>query len=171
MCVTLVTETFLLLQAQTNANDSMEKWFMQSVGRKWAGWKREAKQEGYLRYDNDADRVTHKPERVTEQQWRCLVYHWSLPKVQVFKFLYSEYVYHFLIYLKKDVFNFCFNRPRVLKTSEFGVTRHYYTRLVGRHIMCFTQRFKGDFINLFYFLSMRLYWVLIWYFCINELDW
>ena len=90
-------ETFLLLQAQTTANDSMEKWIMQSVGRKWAGWKHEAKHEGYPRYDNDVGRIAHKPERVTEKQWRCLVYHWSIPEVQVFTFLYLEYVFPFKI--------------------------------------------------------------------------
>lgn len=28
-------------------------------------------------YDNDADILAHKPSRVTEEQWQCLVYYWN----------------------------------------------------------------------------------------------
>ncbi|KAI8555738.1 hypothetical protein RHMOL_Rhmol05G0198300 [Rhododendron molle] len=63
------------IKAHTDANDSMERCFMQSLGRKWQGWKCEAKKEGYTPYDNDADIIAHRPSRVTEEHWRCLVYY------------------------------------------------------------------------------------------------
>ncbi|XP_058223401.1 uncharacterized protein LOC131333086 [Rhododendron vialii] len=63
--------------AHTDADDSMERWFMQSLGRKWQGWKCEAKKQGYTPYNNDADRIAHRHSRVMEEQWRCLVYYWN----------------------------------------------------------------------------------------------
>ncbi|KAH7834529.1 hypothetical protein Vadar_017051 [Vaccinium darrowii] len=68
------------IKAHTTADDSMERWYMQSLGKKWQGWKSEAKKQGYKPYDNDADRLAHRPNRVTEEQWRCLVYYWSHDK-------------------------------------------------------------------------------------------
>ncbi|KAG5548104.1 hypothetical protein RHGRI_013710 [Rhododendron griersonianum] len=65
------------IKAHTDANDSLERWFMQSLGRKWQGWKCDAKKQGYTPYNNDADRIAHRPSRVTEEQWRCLVYYWN----------------------------------------------------------------------------------------------
>ncbi|XP_058224933.1 uncharacterized protein LOC131334080 [Rhododendron vialii] len=65
------------IKAHTDANDSMERWFMQSLGRKWQGWKCEAKKQGYTPYNNDADRIAHRPSRVTEEQWWCLMYYWN----------------------------------------------------------------------------------------------
>ncbi|KAL7164025.1 hypothetical protein ACSBR2_040017 [Camellia fascicularis] len=35
---------------------------------------------GYTPFDNDADRLTHRPERVHEHQWRSLVYYWCTQK-------------------------------------------------------------------------------------------
>ncbi|KAG5557188.1 hypothetical protein RHGRI_007457 [Rhododendron griersonianum] len=65
------------IKAHKDADDSMERWFIQSLGRKWQGWKCEAKRQGYMPYDNDADILAHKPSRVTEEQWQCLVYYWN----------------------------------------------------------------------------------------------
>ncbi|KAH7838456.1 hypothetical protein Vadar_026622 [Vaccinium darrowii] len=60
------------IKAHTTADDSVERWYMQSLGKKWQGWKSEAKKQGYKPYDNDANRLAHRPNRVTEEQWRCL---------------------------------------------------------------------------------------------------
>ena len=128
---------------------------MQSIGKKWSCWKHEAKNEGYMRYDNDANRLAHRPERVTEHQWRCLVYHWSTPEVQVLKYFCIYIIYTIILVLlnfyEKEVIKFCFRRLRVLRTSKFGPSKHYYTRLAGCHIICFMQRFNRGFINDMYF--------------------
>ncbi|XP_058205205.1 uncharacterized protein LOC131319102 [Rhododendron vialii] len=67
------------IKAHTDADDSMERWFIQSLGMKWQGWKCEAKRQGDTPYENDANTLAHKPSRVTEEQWqcRCLVYYWN----------------------------------------------------------------------------------------------
>ena len=67
----------------------MERWFMQSVGKKWSGWKAEAKRIGYTPYNDDPDRLAHRPNRVIEQQWRCLVYYWGIREVAVYKHHYD----------------------------------------------------------------------------------
>ncbi|KAH7836797.1 hypothetical protein Vadar_005804 [Vaccinium darrowii] len=67
-------------RAHTTANDSMERRFLQSLRKKWQGWKYEAKKYGYMPYDNDAARLAHRPHRATKQQWQCLVYYWSTDK-------------------------------------------------------------------------------------------
>ncbi|KAF7147136.1 hypothetical protein RHSIM_Rhsim03G0111100 [Rhododendron simsii] len=64
---------------------TMERWFIQSLGKKWQGWKCEAKRLGYTPYDNDADILAHKPSTVTEEQWRCLVYYWNDGDVKFMK--------------------------------------------------------------------------------------
>ncbi|KAH7852504.1 hypothetical protein Vadar_025651 [Vaccinium darrowii] len=68
------------IKAHTTADDSMERWFMQSLGKKWQGWKSEAKKQGYKPYDNDTDRLAHSLDRVTEEKWRWFVYYWSHDK-------------------------------------------------------------------------------------------
>ncbi|KAL7255212.1 hypothetical protein ACSBR1_009387 [Camellia fascicularis] len=41
---------------------------------------------GYMTFDNDVDRLTHRPERVHEHQWRSLVYYWGTQKAQKKKY-------------------------------------------------------------------------------------
>ncbi|CAL5443247.1 unnamed protein product [Camellia sinensis] len=36
----------------------------------------------WVSFDNNADRLTHRPERVHEHQWRSLVYYWGTRKAQ-----------------------------------------------------------------------------------------
>ncbi|XP_028116373.1 uncharacterized protein LOC114314123 [Camellia sinensis] len=66
----------------TDADESMKKFVLASVGKKWREWKARVKQLGYTPFDNDADRLTHRPERVHEHQWRSLVYYWGTRKAQ-----------------------------------------------------------------------------------------
>ncbi|CAL5333392.1 unnamed protein product [Camellia sinensis] len=51
-----------------NVDESMKKFVLASVGKKWREWKARVKQMGYTPFDNDADRLTHRPERVHEYQ-------------------------------------------------------------------------------------------------------
>ncbi|CAL5328501.1 unnamed protein product [Camellia sinensis] len=71
-----------LVKVNTDADESMKKFVLASVGKKWREWKARVKQMGYTPFDNDADRLTHRPERVHEHQWRSLVYYWGTRKAQ-----------------------------------------------------------------------------------------
>ncbi|CAL5344683.1 unnamed protein product [Camellia sinensis] len=70
------------VKINTDADESMKKFVLASVGKKWREWKARVKQLGYTPFDNDADRLTHRPERVHEHQWRSLVYYWGTRKAQ-----------------------------------------------------------------------------------------
>ncbi|CAL5415414.1 unnamed protein product [Camellia sinensis] len=70
------------VKIHTDADESMKKFVLASVGKKWREWKARVKQLGYTPFDNDADRLTHRPERVHEHQWRSLVYYWGTRKAQ-----------------------------------------------------------------------------------------
>ncbi|XP_028086513.1 uncharacterized protein LOC114287384 [Camellia sinensis] len=71
-----------LVWVNTNADESIKKFVLVSVGKKWREWKAKVKQMGYTPFDNDADRLTHRPKRVHEHQWRSLVYYWGTRKAQ-----------------------------------------------------------------------------------------
>ncbi|CAL5358284.1 unnamed protein product [Camellia sinensis] len=70
------------VKVNTDADESMKKFVLASVRKKWREWKARVKQMGYTPFDNDADRLTHRPERVHEHQWRSLVYYWGTRKAQ-----------------------------------------------------------------------------------------
>ncbi|CAL5372162.1 unnamed protein product [Camellia sinensis] len=70
------------VKVNTNADESMKKFVLASVAKKWREWKARVKQLGYTPFDNDADRLTHRPERVHKHQWRSLVYYWGTQKAQ-----------------------------------------------------------------------------------------
>ncbi|CAL5355162.1 unnamed protein product [Camellia sinensis] len=65
------------IKAHTNADDSMKRTIMTSFGKKWRDWKSRVKNMGYTPFKNDAERLAHRPDRVHEDQWRALVYHWG----------------------------------------------------------------------------------------------
>ena len=56
---------------------------MKSVAKKWRDWKHDAKEKGYNKHTTDRDRLAHRPSRVHEDQWRCLVYYWGSREAQV----------------------------------------------------------------------------------------
>ncbi|KAI8530276.1 hypothetical protein RHMOL_Rhmol11G0044000 [Rhododendron molle] len=35
------------------------------------------KKQGYTPYNNDVNKIAHRPSRVTKEEWRCLVYYWN----------------------------------------------------------------------------------------------
>ncbi|CAL5374872.1 unnamed protein product [Camellia sinensis] len=63
-------------KVNTDAGESMKKFVLVSIGKKWRERKARVKKMGYMPFDNYADRLTHRPERVHEHQWRSLVYYW-----------------------------------------------------------------------------------------------
>ena len=83
LCVCNSHKVANYLQINTDADESMKKFVLASVGKKWREWKARVKQLGYTPFNNDADRLTHRPERVHEHQWRSLVYYWGTRKAQV----------------------------------------------------------------------------------------
>ncbi|CAL5385217.1 unnamed protein product [Camellia sinensis] len=52
-----------MILVNINADESMKKFVLASVGKKWREWKARVKQMGYTPFDNDADRLTQRPER------------------------------------------------------------------------------------------------------------
>ncbi|CAL5441208.1 unnamed protein product [Camellia sinensis] len=71
-----------MIKVNTDAEESMKKFVLASIGKKWREWKARVKQLGYTPFANDADRLIHRPERVHEHQWRSLVYYWGTRKAQ-----------------------------------------------------------------------------------------
>ncbi|KAL7232169.1 hypothetical protein ACSBR2_010231 [Camellia fascicularis] len=65
------------IKAHTNADDSMKRTIMTSFGKKLRDWKSRVKSIGYTPFKNDAERLSHRPDRVHEDQWRALVYYWG----------------------------------------------------------------------------------------------
>ncbi|KAF7127366.1 hypothetical protein RHSIM_Rhsim11G0067500 [Rhododendron simsii] len=74
--------SYPMMQANTDADDSMKRMLMSSTGKKWREWKCTVKKSHYRTFTNDAERLAHRPERVHKHQWRALVYYWGTRKAQ-----------------------------------------------------------------------------------------
>ncbi|CAL5347624.1 unnamed protein product [Camellia sinensis] len=72
MLATCVIQPIDVIKVTTNADESMKKFILAFVGKKWREWKARVKKNGVY--------AIHRPERVHEHQWRSLVYYWGTRK-------------------------------------------------------------------------------------------